>query len=63
MTRLCSLAETKLDVSISPAQTCFYVIHALEVANEEVARDDDGRVSQHVDKEAEEPEIVPAFQQ
>lgn len=44
------------------AQTCFQVIGALEVANEEVARDDDGGVSQQIDEEAEEPDIVPAFQ-
>lgn len=36
---------------------------ALEVANEEVARDNDGGVSQYVDEESKEPDIAPAFQQ
>lgn len=53
-------AEPEL-VGVPP--TCLEIIDALEVANEEVARDDNGGVSQHVDQEAEEPEIVPAVQQ
>lgn len=55
-------AETVTELVGLPP-TCLEIIDALEVANEEVARDDNGGVSQHVDQEAEEPEIVPAVQQ
>lgn len=43
--------------------TCLQVTRTLEVANEEVARYDDGGVAQQVEEEAEQPDIVPAFQQ
>lgn len=43
--------------------TCLQVIRTLVVANEEVARYDDGGVAQQVEEEAEEPDIVPAFHQ
>lgn len=48
--------------SVSRVQTCLGVIDAPEVADEEVARDDDAGVSQHVDQEADEPDVVPAGQ-
>ena len=42
--------------------TCVLVVGAFEVLDEQVARDDDGGVAQHVEQEAEGPHIVPAVQ-